>query len=204
MRKTKEEAEITRQNLLKAALVVFSRQGYNATRLEDIADEAGVTRGAIYHHFGGKAELFNTLAGEYSSSRITPVIESALKEGGSPLEMLRLLLVRVMEYVEIDTDFRAITELVLFKTGSAPELAEGMQRKIESNRALLEYLAQFVQQGIDTGEVRPDVNPMDAAIGLYGLLSGVSTLWLMDTHHFSIRERAANLIDIGIRGIAAT
>lgn len=204
MRKTKEEAEITRQNLLKAALVVFSRQGYNATRLEDIADEAGVTRGAIYHHFGGKAELFNTLAGEYSSSRITPIIESALKEGGTPLEMLRRMLARVMEYVEIDEDFRAVTELVLFKTENVPELAEGMQRKIQSNRELLNYMAQFVQQGIDTGEVRADVDPLDAAIGLYGLLSGVSTLWLMDTTHFSIRQRASSLIDIGIRGIAAT
>ena len=204
MRKTKEEAEITRQNLLKAALAVFSRQGYNATRLEDIADEAGVTRGAIYHHFGGKAELFNTLAGEYSSSRITPIIESALKEGGTPLEMLCRMLVRVMEYVEIDEDFRAVTELVLFKTENVPELAEGMQRKITSNRELLNYMAQFVQQGIDAGEVRADVDPLDAAIGLYGLLSGVSTLWLMDTTHFSIRERASALIDIGIRGIAAT
>ncbi len=57
MRKTKEEAAETRQALLRAALAVFSRQGYAATRLEDVAHEAGVTRGAIYWHFKSKADL---------------------------------------------------------------------------------------------------------------------------------------------------
>jgi TetR/AcrR family acrAB operon transcriptional repressor len=49
MRRTKEDAEQTRQDLLDAALTIFSKKGYTATRLEDIAKVAGVTRGAIYH-----------------------------------------------------------------------------------------------------------------------------------------------------------
>ena len=61
MRRTKEEAEQTRQDLLDAALTVFSQKGYTATRLEDVARAAGVTRGAIYHHFGSKAELYSAL-----------------------------------------------------------------------------------------------------------------------------------------------
>jgi len=61
MKRTQEEAAKTRQDLLDAALQVFSQQGYQAARLQDIAKAAGVTRGAIYHHFGSKAELFNTL-----------------------------------------------------------------------------------------------------------------------------------------------
>ena len=66
MRRTKEEAAITREQLLKKALAVFSKKGYAATTLQNIAHEADVTRGAIYHHFGGKAELYNTLIREYS------------------------------------------------------------------------------------------------------------------------------------------
>ena len=55
---TKEHAEITRKKLLKAGLKVFSEKGFAATRLEDIAKEAGVTRGAIYWHFNNKLNLF--------------------------------------------------------------------------------------------------------------------------------------------------
>ena len=53
MRRTQEEAEKTKSDLLAAGLKVFSKKGYQATRLNDIATAAKVTRGAIYHHFGG-------------------------------------------------------------------------------------------------------------------------------------------------------
>ena len=61
MKRTAEEAEQTRQELLDAALAIFSRTGFEAARLEDIAKTAGVTRGAVYHHFGGKPELYLAL-----------------------------------------------------------------------------------------------------------------------------------------------
>jgi len=57
-RRTKEEAGLTRASLLRAALAVFSTKGYAAATLEDVAAKAGVTRGAIYWHFGSKAELY--------------------------------------------------------------------------------------------------------------------------------------------------
>lgn len=67
MKRTKEEAEQTRQDLLNAALTILNRKGFEATRLEDIAQEAGVTRAAIYHHFGGKVELFFALLNDASA-----------------------------------------------------------------------------------------------------------------------------------------
>ncbi|MCK5430999.1 MAG: TetR family transcriptional regulator [Anaerolineales bacterium] len=57
----------TRQDLLAAALTVFSNKGYEAARLEDIAEMAGVTRGAIYFHFGNKAGLFMALVEDASA-----------------------------------------------------------------------------------------------------------------------------------------
>src|SRR5262245_16457577 len=130
MRKTKEEADITRQRLLDAALKVFSHQGYTATRLEDIAAEAEVTRGAIYHHFGGKAELYNAMVAEISS-RASGVMGQAIDEGGSFLDMCRRMMVQMMSYVEENRDFRAVMELTLFKTEMSPELEAGLEKKVE-------------------------------------------------------------------------
>ena len=67
MKRTKEEAAITRATVLKAALTVFSKKGYAAARLDDVAKTAKVTRGAIYWHFKGKADLYNTLIEEMSA-----------------------------------------------------------------------------------------------------------------------------------------
>ena len=60
-RRTKEEAQETRRSILEAAVRVFARQGVANTSLTDIAQEAGVTRGAIYWHFANKADLINSL-----------------------------------------------------------------------------------------------------------------------------------------------
>ncbi|ABB39334.1 transcriptional regulator, TetR family [Oleidesulfovibrio alaskensis G20] len=60
-RKTKEEAEKTRQLLLDCALTVFLRKGYSATTLNDIAEEANLTRGAVYWHFKNKVDVFSAV-----------------------------------------------------------------------------------------------------------------------------------------------
>ena len=87
MKRTKEEAAVTRENLLQAGLVVFGRKGYDAATLEDVAHEAGVTRGAIYWHFGSKTELFNALMEKYSS-RGTIILQQAASEGGTFTQIL--------------------------------------------------------------------------------------------------------------------
>jgi TetR/AcrR family transcriptional regulator, acrAB operon repressor len=188
MRKTKEEAEITRKTLLDAALRVFSRQGYEATRLEDIAGEAGVTRGAVYHHFGSKAELYNTLVRERFSG-FNATLEEIMTEGGTPLQMLRRLLIRSLQLLEEDAEFRLVQEIVAFKTGVAPELVEGIEAKKQGTRAYVDYLSQLIEQGMDSGEIRSGTNARDAAFGLIGMVNGVSLAWLMDQKLFSLRSR---------------
>ena len=66
MRRTKEDAEKTRQQLMDAGLVVFIKKGYKAANLEDIAKEANVTRGAITWHFKNKKTLYRAIIEEGS------------------------------------------------------------------------------------------------------------------------------------------
>ncbi len=209
MRRTKEEAEVTRQRLLKAALDVFSRKGYADTRLEDIAAEAGVTRGAIYHHFGnvdnqfnGKAELYNTLISE-AYARFTPVMQEAVEAAATVQDALRRLLMTTLQFAATDPEFRAISELTLFKTAIVPELEDGIQRKIQGTHNLVEFVADLVEKGKAGGEIRSDVNARDAALALLGLQNGLLAIWLMDKHLFSLKDRAEEIADIFIRGITA-
>jgi TetR/AcrR family acrAB operon transcriptional repressor len=209
MRRTKEEAEVTRQRLLKAALDVFSRKGYADTRLEDIAAEAGVTRGAIYHHFGnaenqfnGKAELYNTLISE-AYARFTPVMQEAVESGGFVLDSLKQLLLVTLKFAATDPEFRAISELMLFKTAIVPELEEGIQQKIRGTHNLVEFIADLVEKGKAEGEIRSDANARDVALALLGLQNGLLAIWLMDKHLFSLKDRADEIADIFLRGITA-
>ena len=92
MRRTKEEAEQTKADILEAALAVFSRAGYEAARLEDIASAAEVTRGAIYHHFDSKAGLYLALI-EDASELANKAINQAIQQGGSLTEIIERILI---------------------------------------------------------------------------------------------------------------
>jgi TetR/AcrR family acrAB operon transcriptional repressor len=202
MKRTKEEAEITRQTLLKAALVVFSKQGYAATRLEDIAAEAKVTRGAIYHHFGGKAQLYNALVSDFSSG-IENLIGETIAEGGSTPEVLRRLLINTWEYLETNADYRAVMELTMFKTGVDAELEEGLRMKQEGTRSMVDGLAQMIHAGIERGELRADLDPQATAQTLISVQNGLALMWLLDPLAFSLKNTARTAAEIFVRGIQA-
>jgi TetR/AcrR family acrAB operon transcriptional repressor len=202
MRRTKEEAAATRRQVMEAALRMFSQNGYAATTLDDIAREAGVTRGAIYWHFSNKADLYNTLVAEVFA-RVNPTMEQAMQDGGSVLEGLRRLFVGTLAYLEEDEVFRLVNEMILFKTAVTPEMEPGMQKKMHATRAMVDTIAGMVQSGIQAGEIRADVDARDAALSLLGCQNGLAALWLLDPALFCIKDRAEALADIYIAGIAA-
>jgi AcrR family transcriptional regulator len=96
MRRTKEDTEISRQNIIKAAKLVFSEKGYAATKLEDIGKVVGMTRGVIYWHFKNKAELFQYLV-EDAIDSIEILVDGVLAEDLSIMERLRKLFLRSQE-----------------------------------------------------------------------------------------------------------
>src|SRR5260221_10177001 len=202
MRKTKEEAAETRQALLRAALAVFSRQGYAATRLEDVAHEAGVTRGAIYWHFKSKADLYNTLALE-TAAQGQEIIAQASRGARSFLDATRRFMVRLLQYLEEDATFRAVQALMIFKTRFSPDLQGGMAIKIEGMRAQELALTEQMRQGIAAGEIRADLDPVEGARALIAYLNGVMVTWLLNPQAFSLKASAPGLVDIFLRGIAA-
>lgn len=200
MKRTKEEAAITREQLLSKALKVFSKKGYAATTLEDIAREAEVTRGAIYWHFGSKAELYNTLIREYSN-RGGAIMQQAASEGGTLVDILRRVFVRQLQAVEEDTALRALMELQLFKTGLVAELEEGRQQQIEGSVGLVEMLAGIMGQGVQAGLLRSDVDPKEMARAYLGFQNGLIHLWLTSPNQFSLKNSADTFADILLAGL---
>ena len=198
MRRTKAEAAVTKETLFKAGLSVFSRKGYTATTLEDIAREAGVTRGAIYWHFGSKAELYNALLNEYAS-RSGPLVQAAIAEGGSLVDVLRRVYTRLLVAVATDDALRAAIEISLFKAERSPEL----QPNQAIGRALLGSLGAAMRQGIASGELRGDLDPDEMARAFLASNNGAISLWLTTPAAFSLEASAPALAEIFISGIRA-
>jgi len=84
-----EQADATRTALVAVARRLFTERGYAATSTNEIVERAGVTRGALYHHFSTKDELFRAVFEQLEDEVTKRVAEEALR-GGDPLEQLRL------------------------------------------------------------------------------------------------------------------
>lgn len=200
MRRTKAEAAVTRATLLKTALAVFSAKGYAATSLTDVAKAAKVTRGAIYWHFKSKADLYNTLTQELSA-RGASVVQQAIAEGGTLVEVLRRIFVRQCALIEDDKEARAVMELALFKTGLDPELQAGRKKQLEAGQAQLAGITAAMRQGMTEGVLRNDVDPADMARAFSAFENGVIQLWLVAPKSFSLKARAEAFADIFFDGI---
>ena len=200
MRRTKQEAAITRTTLLQTALSIFSTKGYAAATLDDVAQAAKVTRGAIYWHFKSKADLYNTLVEEFSA-RGAVVVQQAVAEGGTLIDILRRIFVRVCTLIEEDKETRAVMELTLFKTGLDPELQTGRKKQIEAGNALLKGITEAMSQGIAQGILRSDIDPADMARAFIAFENGAIQLWLLSPRSFSLKRSAESFADILVSGL---
>ncbi|HSL43340.1 MAG TPA: TetR family transcriptional regulator [Anaerolineales bacterium] len=200
MRRTKEEAAVTRATLLKTALAVFSAKGYAAATLDDVAKAAKVTRGAIYWHFKSKADLYNTLVAEFSA-RGAAVVQEAIAEGGTLIDILQRVFIRQCALIEDDKEARAVMELALFKTGVDPELQAGRKKQVEAGNALLLGVTEAMRQGIAQGILRNDIEPADMARAFLAFENGAIQLWLTTPRSFSLKQSAESFADILIAGL---
>jgi len=130
MRRTKEEAEKTRQHILKSAIDVFSEQGFSSSTLVDIAKKANVTRGAIYWHFKNKNDLFEALIAE-NESKVNQMIENIRAVENSPILALQQGLTQVLKKLDEDPEYRAIEQL-LVKSKFAGEI-DFLTQKLSKN-----------------------------------------------------------------------
>lgn len=200
MRRTKEEALVTRESILTAALDIFSQDGYSAARLEDIAQAAEVTRGAIYHHFGSKEELYIALVTERSAG-VNQLAEKILSQGGTSVEILRRLLIGLFDYLNENEEYRALLELAVSNMGPTEGLESIRDDTVKGRRQLADLFQEILSQGIEAGEIRSDLSVRSAAWNLVSYMNGLGLIVIQDPGAISLREEREALVDTFFKGI---
>ncbi len=193
-RKTKEEALKTRQMLLDAAIEQFALRGVSNTTLTDIADAAGVTRGAVYWHFSSKSELFNAMWQEQLPLR--DLIHHKLKqiECGNPLLDLRDKFVLGLQYIAETPRQRALMQILYHKC----EFNSDMMSEYEIRKKIgFGYdTVRDILQGCVRNQILPkDTNIEIILIVLYSAFSGLIKNWLMAPQQFDLYQQAPLLVD---------
>ena len=201
MKKTKEDAALTRQVVLDAAAIVFSRKGFLQTTLEEVAKEAGVTRGAIYWHFGNKIEMFSAVLNGYYKKlekRATKILNSDQR----PIKKLRQLMGEILLMASNSDVFWVIEELQLLRASKDQELNRLYKSHLEDIKNIRGMLNGLIADGIAAGELDSHLDPRIATLASMSYLAGMRTILLSDISEISITGNIDKLIDIFISGIA--
>jgi len=138
--------------LLAAALEFFVARGYAATRLDDVAARAGVSKGTLYLYFGSKQALFEAVVREHIAARIGQAREFARRFDGPREELLRLLVRRWWQNYG-RTPAAGIGKLIVAESGSFPKIARFFADEVIEPWHRL--FGEVIRQGVEGGEFRP-------------------------------------------------
>ena len=145
-RRTKEDADATRNSLLDAAERVFYEKGVSRASLSDIAQAAGATRGAIYWHFKDKVDLFNAMM-----DRVTHPLEQVGSKSASmatlpPLERLRSMVDFVQRTIVQDERTRRVFEIALYRVEYVNDLAAVRDDRPEAEAIVGELVSLYADR----------------------------------------------------------
>ncbi len=200
MKRTKQDAEITKDYIIKTALKTFSRKGYSGTTLVDIAKEANLTRGAIYWHFKDKAELYTEIINNYIMLE-KRLIEQRFHSNDTAFNKLEGIIGDFFSELINDEDFRAIEQISRFKIEHNDEIIES--KKIWMN--FIDYatnvVIELLEQGKKTGEFSKNIPSEITAIALFSYIMGIEITWLENTDRFSLKDFQKELINIFFNSI---
>jgi TetR/AcrR family acrAB operon transcriptional repressor len=187
MRRTKEDAEKTRQKVLEAALTLFSRDGYSLTTLSRIAKEAGCSRGPIYWHFENKDDLYEAVLA-YSQEPLEALVAECSQMREAPVEAMDRFIEQWLGLLANNQKYRQSFEILLNKT----ELTDAMSRTLKRERALTKsIIAMFqdlVSQAAERGLILTREDPKDLGLLSYTYLMGITQTWLFAPKLFSLEQ----------------
>ncbi len=188
--------------ILEAALAVFAERGFAATRMDDIAEQAGVTKGTIYLYFESKEAVFRTLIEQSIGARIGLFAAEVQRFEGSAAELLKNILRGIGQFV-CQTDRAVLPKIILAEAGNFPGLLEFYRREVIDKG--LSLLQSIIARGIAQGEFR-NVAPEHAARLCIAplLLSAIwrTTFARFDATPYDINALVDTHIDVLLRGLA--
>lgn len=201
MKRTKEEAEKTREDILNAAVKIFSEKGVARTTLDEIAKAANVTRGAVYWHFESKTQIFEALHERLHRPFIDMILGDLEKDHPEPIAQLRDLCVKILLDLENDEQKRKALFLFLIKCDYSGDLAvykdEHREKKAESMRLFRRYF----EKAKKAGKLPPKANPELLAESVSCFLKGILFEYLDNQEEFHIKDKAPKLIGLFFKNI---
>lgn len=198
VRRTKEEAQETRNRILDAAEDIFHAHGVSRTSLADVADRANVSRGAIYWHFRNKSDLFDAMC-ERVRLPMEEMAASAIDERqADPLGQLRRTCLFVLDQVLRNSHSRKVLGIVFHKCEYVEAAGPIVERQQEVFLRGRHHIEQSLRNAVAKGQLPPDLDTALAALVFQSQLDGIINAALFTPDGADLGRHAERLIDAAI------
>jgi len=202
-RKTKEEAQETRNAILDAAVRVFAVTGVAHASLSDIAQEAGVTRGAIYWHFTNKADLLNTLWDQVLLLYAPLAQASESRDEPDPLGKMKALYLSFFSGLVEDSHQQQLFRILFDNSDRSKETEAIRLRHITIRQQRFQGIQTVLHNAIARGQLPPDFNVRVGAIAVLSFIHGLVVNWITTPDLFDIKQEAPLLVEGMLRMLRA-
>lgn len=195
MRRTKKEAEQTKEEIFQAGLRVFSRKGFAAATIGDIARESNHTRGAIYWHFKSKDAFYLELY-ERVTSFLLKVVQECFNDDKPFIQNFRNTIETILFRFLEDNEWKMMNELLMHSAESQKFIT--LYTSYHAN--IYDLVAPIIQDAMDNGEIRKFSSPRI----VFNLFSTISK-GIMDhiiCHTVISKAEIQEMIDVLVRGIS--
>ena len=188
------------KEILEAAFSEFSRNGYAATTLDQIAERAGVTKGTIYVYFENKEHLFISMVRDITKATFDTVEAMFDTHEGSTADLLRMQFSFIYQHIVEDQRRREVVRMLIAEAPRFPELADRYYQEIL--QPCMERLTQAIQRGVDRGEIRN--SPVNETPHVVIAPIALVDLWLMmfgDRQSLDLKTYFNTHLDIVLNGL---
>ena len=193
MRRTKKEALQTTESLLDAALDVFLDKGYSATTLQDIAEHAGVTRGALYWHFKGKEDVYRGLF-ERVHQMDMDLFDEVNDLDLIPFEKLRALVRSLIENVYLNRQYEKYVELSIMRIEYASFDKLNLEKTGIYEYALIQ-MESLAREAIEEDQISDKFPPQQIAKTLLLFIVGICRLKFTSPELFGDPAKNLQIVD---------
>jgi len=187
-----------RERILDAAVRVFARKGFHATRVSEVAKAAGVADGTIYLYFESKDHLLVSLF-EHRVERLLAYLETELPRVPTAAHRLRRIIELQLGLLEGERDLAEVVTVILRQSTRLMK-----EHAAPAFNAYLDTIARVIAEGQASGELRDDVSPHLAARAVFGALDGITMTWALGkADHGGLLRAAGQLVELLLRGLTA-
>lgn len=201
VRKSKEDAGETRKAILDAAINVFVQKGVAKASLEEIAEGAGVTRGAVYWHFKNKLDVFQALHDQLYTPFSELILQGLERNDSCPLKQLKELCTKLLIDIEKEPKKKLLLTIFFLKCDYSGEMEAVLECQNERKMRNVNLFAQYFERAKNKGHIAEDADSHMLTLSLLCYITGIAYEYLRNPTIINLEKQAPFLMDTFFMGV---